>query len=323
MRVLIVGAGAVGQTYAHFLVKSGCEVGFLVKEAYADQTRQGTHVYCVNDTEPQRSNSLLVPTEVLTEPSSVGNNWDQVWICVASPALDTGNWLKTMFSSCTQTPVISFTPGPTDRSLLLKHVAKERLATGLITFLAWKNPLPGQTAEIDGIAFWCPSMVPNQFDGPADIVNPAIERLRIGGLAARRSQRLTRQAAKGASVLLCIIAALETAQWSFKEFGQSKAISMGCQAAQQALMITAREHDAHSRLLSTFIRPSLMRLFLTIAPRLTPMELEPYIAYHFSKVGSQTRAALQSWIKLGKQHNLPISALSELSDALNILHKYD
>ena len=41
MRVLIVGAGAVGQVYGHHLQRGGAEVTFLVKPRYETDARAG------------------------------------------------------------------------------------------------------------------------------------------------------------------------------------------------------------------------------------------------------------------------------------------
>ena len=44
-RVLLVGAGAVGQVYGKYLQAAGCEISFLVKEKYADEARRGFTLY--------------------------------------------------------------------------------------------------------------------------------------------------------------------------------------------------------------------------------------------------------------------------------------
>ncbi|HIA02218.1 MAG TPA: hypothetical protein EYN66_09955, partial [Myxococcales bacterium] len=41
VKVLIIGAGAVGQIYGYFLQRAGAEVSFFVKDKYAEECRQG------------------------------------------------------------------------------------------------------------------------------------------------------------------------------------------------------------------------------------------------------------------------------------------
>ena len=51
-------------------------------------------------------------------------------------------------------------------------------------------------------------------------------------------------------------------------------------------------------------------------PRVLPLELEPYLEYHFTKVGQQTRDMLDSYIRLGRQHGLPVAQLQQLRSGL-------
>ena len=47
-RVLIVGAGAVGQVYGWYLSRGGAEVSFYVKEKYLEDARAGFALYPLN-----------------------------------------------------------------------------------------------------------------------------------------------------------------------------------------------------------------------------------------------------------------------------------
>ena len=40
-KVLLLGAGAVGQVYGYHLAKAGAEVSFKVRPKYLEETRQG------------------------------------------------------------------------------------------------------------------------------------------------------------------------------------------------------------------------------------------------------------------------------------------
>ena len=48
VKILIVGAGAVGQVYARHLHASGAEITFLVKEKHRAETQQGFKLYWLN-----------------------------------------------------------------------------------------------------------------------------------------------------------------------------------------------------------------------------------------------------------------------------------
>ena len=85
MKVLIVGAGAVGQVYGYALHKSGADVHFYVKPKHADEGRAGFILYPLNgkSREPQH----FAGFGVVTSPEEVrAQTWDQLWLAVSGPA---------------------------------------------------------------------------------------------------------------------------------------------------------------------------------------------------------------------------------------------
>ncbi|HTJ46743.1 MAG TPA: 2-dehydropantoate 2-reductase N-terminal domain-containing protein, partial [Kofleriaceae bacterium] len=48
MRVLVVGAGAVGQVYARHAQQGGADVTFFVREKYRDEVARGLDLYPLN-----------------------------------------------------------------------------------------------------------------------------------------------------------------------------------------------------------------------------------------------------------------------------------
>ena len=61
-----------------------------------------------------------------------------------------------------------------------------------------------------------------------------------------------------------------------------------------------------------------LRLVMWATPWLIPIEMETYLAYHFTKVGDQTRANLDNWIGTGERLGLPTSALAELRQRMDL-----
>ena len=64
-RVLLVGAGAVGQVFAKHLQAAGCEVGFLVKEAHAAEARAGFTLHAYRGLSPHAARAPLQGVPVL------------------------------------------------------------------------------------------------------------------------------------------------------------------------------------------------------------------------------------------------------------------
>src|SRR5207302_8013393 len=88
-KLLLVGAGAVGQAYGHCLLRGGADVTFLVKESHRREVDRPLTVYPLNE----RRRWQPVPFSgfsVATQPSDA--RFDQIWLCVSPPALE-GEWL--------------------------------------------------------------------------------------------------------------------------------------------------------------------------------------------------------------------------------------
>ena len=139
MRVLLVGAGAVGQVYGYYLQKAGWDVSFLVKEKYAMSMRKGLTLYPLNRPSPWEPRNFH-GYGTLFEPSEVRKNrWDQVWFCVSSTALD-GEWLEPLLAAIGDATLVSLQPGMEDQRRLADRVGADRLVSGLIGFRRIRPP---------------------------------------------------------------------------------------------------------------------------------------------------------------------------------------
>lgn len=314
-RVLVVGAGAVGQVYARHLQRAGVEVSFFVKPKYAEEARQGYTVYPLGESRagaPVRFEGFGVVTS--TEEVAAAS-WDAVWLCVSSPALR-GDWLPAMLAATGNATVVALTPGMDDLAYLGERCNPERVVAGMIAFVAWQSPLPGEHREPPGIAYFFPPMQPSPFSGTDARVVPIVAALRAGGCPARRVADASAQGAVGSSILLPLVAGLEAAGWSFVQFGRGPWIHTATAAAREALSIVARKRGGSPAVVRHLVRPWAARLVLWVAPRLVPVNLEVYMKYHFTKVGDQTRQVLASLQGHAQSLALPHAAIDALAAAL-------
>jgi hypothetical protein len=60
----------------------------------------------------------------------------------------------------------------------------------------------------------------------------------------------------------------------------------------------------------------ILRTVMLLGPKLSPIPLEIYLRYHFTKVGGQTRQILDGWIRRCQAHHLPHEHLSTLRQGL-------
>jgi hypothetical protein len=312
MNILIVGAGAVGVVYGRHLQRAGVNLTFYVKEKYVEGLRGGLMVYPLND------KSRWIPTEfkdfdVLSTVEQVAaKKFDQVWLAISSPALH-GDWLAPFIKACGDATIVSLTPGLEDREFMLELVPAERLCWGLITFISYQAPLPGETLSPGGIAYWFPPLSKNPFSGPRDVAKSIAETLSKGACPAKFLKNVSAASAMPSSMLMPHLVALEGANWSFSQLRNSDLLKLGSAAARQAMAVAGKK-VGKSPWYRGAICPLTLRLVMGMAPRVIPFDIETYLKYHFTKVGDQTRMYIDQYIKYGQEYGLPITAIDELKD---------
>src|SRR5690606_22694940 len=109
--------------------------------------------------------STVTPAHVVTNAAEVAaRSWDQVWITVPADVL-AEPWLEELLTATKNATVIMLQPGLANRTLLESMVGKERLVVGIITFIAWHAPLPGESLP-HKVALYVPPLLPVPFSGP-------------------------------------------------------------------------------------------------------------------------------------------------------------
>jgi 2-dehydropantoate 2-reductase len=312
MRALIVGAGAVGQVYGHVLRRSGVEVGFLVREKYAEECGRGFTLFPLNGR--KRPPERLEGHRVVTGASpSDWQGWDTIYVTVSSAALRSGRWIAEMGAHSGDATIVSLQPGLDDRKVLLEHVSDERLLSGMISLISYQAPLPGETRfPGPGLAYWFPPLAPTPFSGSPARVSSVIEALRRGGMPVKRHRDVPGSVAFPNAILMTHLVALEGAGWTFDGVRRGDWLRLAWRAATEAMAIVARERRIALPFSRHFLGPTIFRLLLRLAPRLVPLDLETYLAVHFKKVIDQTRLSIRGMLTVGEQLSLPAPSLEEL-----------
>lgn len=310
MRVLIVGAGAVGLVYGLALKRAGADVHFFVKPKHADQARAGFVMFALNGahrTDPIRFEGFGVVTDVEEVAAS---RWDQVWLAVSATAIQ-GPWLEEIVSATGDASVICLQPGE-NGSTRVGPLAGDRLVLGLIAFISYQAPLPGETRfPTAGIAFWFPP-TPSPFSGPEARVRPIVDALKRGGCPAAIAEDTDRQAVFGSALLQTHVAALDAVGWSWAAARDGDYLDLAARAWREAAALGAHRTSTRAPWWTGLIRPWLARAVMWLAPRLIPIDVETYFGYHFTKVGDQTRMNMDLWIAGCRAAGLPATALDEL-----------
>lgn len=313
MKTLIVGAGAVGQVYGRHLSLGGADVTFLVKPKYRESASQGFLVYPLNRkelTKPVMFNDYSV-VDCLDEVKD--KEWEQLWLTVSADAL-LGDWLDELVakmpSSCV---IVCLSPGRESYQRLVRLVGEDRVISGMINLISYQAPLPGEVRfSQPGVAYWFPPLSSSPFSGPEQAVKRVCETLRQGGQPAAVRDNVQGLMGFPQAILMTHLLALESAGWTFAGLAGGDVLDRARLGADEAIAIIAEKNGvARSRVLSLW-RPTLVRLGLKIAPKLVPLNLEVYLAYHFQKVREQTLLFVRQYIAWGEAQGRPVVGLRGL-----------
>jgi ketopantoate reductase len=315
-RVLVVGAGAVGQVYGHHLARGGAKVTFLVKPAHAAEVSAGLTLYPLNRSrrrraDPVRFDDFRIVADV---DAAASERWDQVYLTVSSTALRAGDWFALLAAGLGPATLVLLQPGPDDRAFVEAQVPAEQIVQGVITVISYLAPLPGETRfPRPGVAYWFGPLAKSPLSGPRAPV--VVAALRAGGLPARRAGDLSRSSAFPTALFMPLLKVLEQAGWSFQRVREPARLALAARAGDEAVRVMARRQGTRAPLLLRLINhPLAVRLVLAVAPRIMPFDLEAYLKVHFTKVGDQTRDFLRTYLALGRGAGLPTDALSQVTD---------
>jgi 2-dehydropantoate 2-reductase len=317
MKVLVVGAGAVGAVYGWHLHRAGHEVHFFVKAKYAEAVSAGLTLHRLGRRATQRQE--WKGPRVVTDTAVVARErWDQVWLTLSSDALR-GELASQLLAAVGAATVVCLQPDLEDAGYVRGRVgAPEQVVHGLINLVSYPSPLLGMDGP-DGVAYYLPAFSPTPFSGSPGRVRGVVEALKAGGMSASAVANVAPVAAAATAVMQPLIAALEINQWRLATLPASQALRLGLAAMREALAVARRTTGARTGRFLPLTRPWIWRLLLPLFTRLLPLPLERYLHYHFSKVGVQTRLMLETYIRLGHQQGQDTRALQRLRKTLPAL----
>lgn len=312
MKVLIVGAGAVGQAYGYHLQKGGAEVWLFVKPKHAQESERGFSLYPLNRAKPRRAPVPFKANGVVTSIEEVAaSQWDQIYFCMSSIGLR-GDWLEPFCKAAGDSTIVMLQPALEDREFVLRFVPEARLVTGMISIISYHAPLPGESVPVPGIAYWIPPLSANLFSGPKARLHSVVHAFRSGGMPARGVADVSSASAFPGAALIVLVCALEASDWSFGRLVHGPLLDQACRAVAQVSEAVARRLSQRMPFALRLVRPSLVRALLWLAPKFVPLNLEAYLRAHFSKVGDQTRLMMREYVEVGQGLGLRVDAVEGL-----------
>ena len=315
MQILVIGAGAVGQVYARHLAAAGHDITFFVKPEHVPGLDGGLPLHRLGHLR-HRSGRWRDYRVTSRLDDIAATAWDQLWLCISSDALRSP-LAGEVLSRAGGATVVCLQPGPEDADRVRAAVPDPaQVVQGLITFISYQSPLPGRAGPV-GIAYFLSALAPGLFSGRPERVRPVVDALRRGGLRARIVDDVEAASGGADGMLIPLVAALELNGWALDGFVRTPAFALGRDAAREALTALAARHGRRPAALQRLLlRRPASDLLVMLASRVLPLALAPYLEYHFSKVGVQTRQMLEGYIAIGERQGLPVSRLRELRGLL-------
>lgn len=316
MMCLIVGAGAVGQIFGRHLSLGGAEVAFYVRPSRMEAMGHRLNFYPLTRRSRPEWPATFDDFDLLCEPAEVARRgWDQIYLCVPSPALRS-SLLTELAAAAGGATIVEIQPGLGDRRLLLDHFSPNRLVSGMVTFASYPGPLPGETLPQPGICYYFPPLIASPFSGPANRTRAVVESLSNGGVPARVHPDVGPLSASLVAAQTALMAGMELSGWSFKRLRRGAWLGLAIQGAGEAISVAADFHQGKPPLILGPLRPVTLWLAAILAPRLYPFSLEAFLRLHYNKLREQSRSLLATYIEEGQARQLPVRSLEKLQQAI-------
>ena len=320
LRVLVVGAGAVGKVLGAHLAAGGAAVSYLVRPSQLDGLRHGFVVYPLHESQGRRRPIEVPHVDALTTTQAVAaRTWDMVVLGVSSTALRRGTWLAVLGAATGAATVLGIQPGLDDAALVATHFGVERVVWGMFGFMSYATDDLGEALPRAGIAYYRPPFATLPLGGSKARVDALTKVFAHGGLPSKAHPDVARALAFGGAVLDLLVVALECAGFRLAALRQDRALLGDAhQAIGEALTIAASVRGGRPTAALGWLRPWMIRLVLGAAPHLLPFALEPYLRRHYTKVADQTLAGLEHYVSLGRHGAFRHDALNRMLARLQL-----
>jgi hypothetical protein len=319
MRVLIVGAGAIGQVFGRHFQLGGADVSFLVRPKYADQARAGFVMYPLNRSAsarntPVRFEGFGVETD---QAEALGKGWDLVVLAISSVALRSGTWFQELADNLGDAKLLALQAGPEDPDIVFGAVPQERGAWGMLAIISFQAPLPSQTLPEPGVSYWFPFGGRLAFSGSPEVVDLVTKALSAGGMPTGKVASVQTEVAFSGAILSMVVVALECAGWSFTALRRDPALlGLSVAAMRESWEVATATSGAKTPGALKLIRPFMLKAILAIAPYILPLDLEEFFNFHYVKVAEQTLLMLNTDLARGTASGVARPATAELAARL-------
>lgn len=330
MDLLIVGAGAVGATYGYIASRlgpaGGARVTYLIKPKHRADLEKGIQLYWWR--RGRKSDSILFDRYNLIDDTNElrTKKFDAVLITLPSDKFRADGWLERFLADfgagSPDGRIWSLQPGPNDQAFLAEKLgasaADFRVVRGRIPVMSYLAPMPGESFEKPGYAFYIPPGSKAGWSSKNEAAaREAVTLFENGGLPSRLiSEKPTAGSLLPEALLRAVVAGLERSEWSFDRLLNGPNIHLVTEGMREMIAIgakAARVEDASrkwwGRLASS---PFGVRTAIGIVRKIIPFDFEAFMRVHFSKVEGQMHLTIDEQIAYAKRNGLSSTNLTLL-----------
>ncbi|OUS28844.1 hypothetical protein A9Q99_10680 [Gammaproteobacteria bacterium 45_16_T64] len=316
--ILIIGAGAVGLVYGKHFADAGHQVTFFVREKYLDEMSKGSILYHLNqDKSLNRPIRFTQYSLISTYEEVHQHNWDQVYLCISSTALQSFDFSGFQEALQGKPTVIMLQPSVQDLERLRETFPKEQIVEGMITLISYGAPLATENVDIPGIAYWLPPFMPTPFSGQMNRRQEVIKTFLESQIAAKSSKSVGEQSLFPTAFLMAFLTALESSQWKFDSLTKdAPLLKQLTQSIQEIFASLEAQHQVRRPFPLRLISPAVIKALLRLAPHVMPMDIETYFEAHFTKVKDQTKLYMKNYLdtaRAGGKEHATLQVLNQLT----------
>lgn len=329
MKILIVGAGAVGLVYGQHFVNAGHQVTFLIKEKYQQalekDKQKGVVLYHLNKDKHLQQPLRLKNFSTITQWDDA-NDIDLIALSISSTALrqlPLRTIKEKIESSLKSVSLLMLQPSEEDLEHLTQVISKDNILQGMITLISYQTDHINEGISPAGTAYYLPplpmpisaSHMPLQQEQAN--LKEVVTLFNQSGIKAKAVKSALDESRLLSAFFMTFLCALEAADWQFGRLRKSELLLQKLSAAQkdllpQKIMPTGLFTKLKKDSLRLLLKPWLYKVLITISPKFIPLPLEAYLKKHFLKVRPQTLMYIQDY-----QNVYPSEAVAELVSLIN------
>lgn len=319
MKVVIIGAGSVGQLYGWHLQQGGAQVVFLVKPKHLPGLKDGLVLYPWNRSDratPIRWTDFGVAT---TLDEALGDGADVIALATSATALLHGDWYDEVVAKRGDATILVLQPGTDIPSFIYERTPKDAVVWGLISVSGWPAPLPGQDLPEPGQAWWFPWGSKLGFSGNDARAQAIVEVMNQGGAPSRLREDIHVDQAFAGPVLSFVVIGLELSDWSMDRLlGDRDLLTRAHEAMKACFAYAAKATGQPVPFLLTQLGPGRIRLILRWILPLAPLDFETFFRVHYTKIKDQTPVLLDQRIAAMEREGIDSAPLVHLRERLRV-----